>query len=141
MAGPSSLPPTKETITVYERQRPNRPLLITGGLLLVGTYATTAGIVGANGNPGDHDLFIPVVGPWINLGERTCSGDCGDHNRDTVLIAASGVAQGVGALMVLSSFLVPEKIPKAQIVAGPVNMQVAPTASMGGAGVSAFGTF
>jgi hypothetical protein len=132
---------TRESITVYERIRPNRPMLITGGLVLIGTYATTAAVVGANGNSGDHDLYIPVVGPWINVAERTCSGDCEDHKRDTVLITASGILQGIGSVMVLTSFIVPEKVATAKILAGPVKMQVTPTAAAGGAGVSAFGTF
>jgi hypothetical protein len=138
---PPTVPPTRESVTVYERQRPNRPLLITGGLLLVATYGTTAAIVGANGEKPDRDLYIPVAGPWINVADRSCTGDCGDHKRDTVLIVGSGVLQGVGALMVISSFLIPEKVAKAQITAGPVKMQVAPTGNRGGGGIGAFGTF
>jgi len=133
------MPPPGESTTVYQRHRPNTPLLITGGSLLVGTYATTAAVSGANGPVADRDLYIPIVGPWINIADR--STDRENNTRDTVLIAGSGVLQGVGALMLITSFFVPERVPAARISAGNVKMQVAPTASMGGGGVGAFGTF
>lgn len=135
----SAAPPTGETTTVYQQRRPNRPIMITGGALLLGTYVTTAALVGANGPVADHDLYIPVVGPWINLADR--STDRGNNTRDTVLIAGSGVLQGVGAAMLITSFFVPESTPSARISAGNVKMQVTPTASYGGAGVGAIGTF
>ncbi len=135
----SAAPPTGETTTAYQRRRPNRPILITGGALLLGTYVTTAALVGANGPVADHDLYIPVVGPWINLADR--STDRGNNTRDTVLIAGSGVLQGVGAAMLITSFFVPESMPSARISAGNVKMQVTPTASYNAAGVGAIGTF
>jgi hypothetical protein len=135
----SPTPPAeaRESITVYNKHYPNTPILVGGGLLLAGVYAATAGTVGAAGKIGDHDLYIPVVGPWINIAERSCTGDCPNESRDKGLIIASGIAQGVGALMVGASFLIPEKIPAARIHAGSMNMLVAPTAG----GVGAVGTF
>jgi len=142
MAPPATTaPPTRESVTVYQKTIPNKPLLITGGLLLVGTYATTAAFVGANGPIGDKDLYIPVVGPWINLADRQCFGDCPNETRDTVLIAGSGVLQGVGALLALGSFFIPESVPAARITAGPVKMNITPSAGMGSGGVGAVGTF
>lgn len=126
---------------VYNKQRPHRPLLITGGLMLAGSYATTAAFAGANGPDGDKDLFIPIAGPWINLANRTCSGECTNETRDTLLIAGSGVLQGVGAALMITSFFVPEKIPAARIQAGPVKMQVGPTAGAASGGLGAIGTF
>jgi hypothetical protein len=131
--------PSGESTTVYQHRRPNTPLLITGGALLVGTYVTTAAIAGSNGPDADHDLYIPVAGPWINLADR--STDRENNTRDTVLIAGSGVLQGVGALMLLTSFFVPESIPAARISAGNVKMQVTPTAAAGAGGIGAVGTF
>jgi hypothetical protein len=132
-------PPSGETSTVYQRRSPNRPLLITGGALLVGTYATTAAISGVNGPVADRDLYLPVVGPWINLADR--SSDRQNNTRDVVLIAGSGVLQGVGAVMLISSFFIPESIPVARISAGNVKMHVTPTAGMGAGGIGAVGTF
>ena len=129
----------RDTTTLYERRRPNRPLLITGGLILAGTYATTAALAANEGSIRDHDLYIPIAGPWINLASRDSSGD--NNTRDTVLIAGSGILQAVGAGMFITSFFVPEKIPTATIQAGPVKMRFTPTAGAGAGGVGAFGTF
>ena len=127
-------------MTVYTRRTPNTALLITGSALLVSSYVTTAAFAGANGPVADKDLYIPIVGPWINLMDRTPSTREND-SRDTALIIGSGVLQGVGALMGIASFFIPEKIPAARITAGNVNMQITPQAAPGSGGLGAIGTF
>ncbi len=135
---PTYTSPPRESTVLTTGKRPNRPILFTGGALFIGTYATTAAITAGSNTKEDHDLYLPVVGPWINLANRSCEGDCtATHNRNTVLIAGSGVLQGVGVGMVLASFLIPEKVATATIAAGPVKMQVVPTAG----GMGAVGTF
>jgi hypothetical protein len=140
----SVTPPTSEpqhdSTVVYNRRRPNTALLITGGAVLVGTYATTAAFAAVNGPSTDKDLYIPIVGPWINLANRSCDG-CTNETRDTVLIAGSGVLQGIGTLMLVSSFFVPEKVPAARISAGNVKMTITPSAAPSGGGLGAVGTF
>ncbi len=129
-------PVERDKVTLYKHQRPNKALLITGGSLLVSTYVTTAAVAAGEGSRADRDLYIPVAGPWINLANREST-----STGDTVLIAGSGVLQGVGAAMTLASFLIPEKVATAQINAGPVKMHVVPTASAGAGGLGAVGTF
>jgi hypothetical protein len=132
----------RESTTVYNRRHPNKALLITGSSVLVSTYVTTAAFAAVNGPAADKDLYIPVVGPWINLANRGCTnGECPHETRDTILIAGSGVLQGVGAALAVTSFFVPEKVPAARISAGPVNMQITPTAGLGSGGLGAIGTF
>jgi hypothetical protein len=126
-------------MTLYEKRTPNKAVLITGGALLVGTYATTAALTAANGPTADKDLYIPVVGPWINIADR--GSDRSHETRDILLIAGSGVLQGVGAVLAVSSFFIPEKVPAARINAGNVKMQVTPTAGPGAGGIGAIGTF
>jgi hypothetical protein len=130
-----SEPAPRESVVVYDRRRPNKAVLITGTSLLVSTYATTAALSAANGPVADKDLYIPVVGPWINLASRDT--DRPDNTRDSLLIAGSGVLQGIGAALMVTSFFVPEKVPTARISAGNVKMQVAPALG----GVGAIGTF
>lgn len=127
----------KETV-LYQKRTPNRFFLYTGGAALVGSYATTAVIAANEGSVKDHDLYLPVVGPWINLASRDSATT---STTDTVLILGSGLLQGVGAGMVVASFFVPEKYATATIAAGPVKMHVTPTAGAGSGGVGAFGTF
>jgi hypothetical protein len=136
-----SPPPTGESTVVYNHQRPNKALLITGAALFASTYVTTAAFAGANGPVADKDLYLPIVGPWINLSERTAASGRGNDTRDVVLIAGSGVLQGAGAALLITSFFVPEKVPAARISAGNVKMQVSPQAGPGGGGLGAIGTF
>lgn len=124
-----------DTTTVVENRRPNRALLITGGLLFAGSYVTTAAVAGGAGSVRDHDLYIPVAGPWINLATRGT--DQPSNTRDTILIAGSGLLQGAGLGMAVMSFFIPEKANVATIAAGPVKMTLTPTAG----GVGAVGSF
>jgi hypothetical protein len=127
-------------MTLYNKRVPNTAVLITGGSLLVGTYATTAALAATNGPSTDKDLYIPVVGPWLNLVNRPDT-NTSTETRDVILIAGSGVLQGIGAAMAISSFFIPEKIPAARITAGSVKMNITPTAAPGAGGIGAVGTF
>lgn len=82
-------------------RRPNVPLLATSSLLFVGSYVPTIIYQGAKDR--DNDLYIPIAGPWMDL----ASG----HNStaEKTLLSMSGVAQGLGALGMVSSFFVPQR--------------------------------
>lgn len=136
---PSSEPVNRDTVTLNQSIRPNRPLLFTGGLLFAGSYATTAALTAANTDGGgDKNMYIPVIGPWLHLADSKTN----EGTSDTLLVAGSGVLQGVGLGMTILSLFVPEKIPAATIQAGNVKMNVTP-ASFGrsSAGLGAVGEF
>jgi len=133
--------PREAPTTVYENHRPNKVLMITGASLLVGTYAVTASFAGAGERAADRDLFVPGAGPFMNLANRNCSRGCTTDGRDTALIITSGVLQNIGATLMIISAFVPNKVAVGQITAGSLKMNVAPTASAGGAGLGAIGTF
>lgn len=139
--GGMQMEPERDTVTVYRKTRPNVPMLVTGGTLLLGAYVPTAVIGGSSDRNADKNLYIPVVGPWLNLADRQCSG-CDNETRNVALVITSGIVQGLGAGLTLASFLVPQKVAAATITAGNVKMNVVPT-QMGrdGAGVGAVGTF
>lgn len=130
-------PKNRDSVTLYQTVRPNKPLLFLGGGLLVGSYVTTAAVTAASDSPGrDERLYIPIVGPWASLA------DGGLSTRDAVLTAGSGVIQGAGAAFLIASFLVPERIPAATIQAKNVKLNVAPTSfGAASAGLGAVGTF
>jgi hypothetical protein len=132
-------PPTRETITVRQSYRPNRPLLYTGSTMLLSSYAATAAVTATQNirdANGDQSLYIPVAGPWLHLANTS-------HNtRDTILIAGSGVAQGAGLLIGALSLLVPEHVPAATIQAGGIKMNITATSyGRGSAGIGAVGQF
>ena len=139
---PPSEPRAAETVTVDRGLRPNRPLLITGAILLVGTYVPTAIVEQSSGRAvEDSNLLIPIVGPWVNLADRRCD-NCDNETRNKVFIVGSGVVQGVGAAMSILSLFVPEKIAAATIQAGPMKFQVAPTQiGRSGMGLGTVGVF
>ncbi len=139
-AAPSTMtaPTSAERTVLYDKRTPNRFFLYTGAAVLAGTYTTTAVIAANNGSIKDHDLYLPIVGPWIDIASRDSATT---STGDTVLIVGSGVLQGAGALMAVASFFIPEKFATATIAAGPVKMNVSPTAGAGSGGVGAFGTF
>ncbi len=134
----TTAPTSAERTVLYDKRTPNRFFLYTGGAALVGTYTTTAVIAANNGSIKDHDLYLPIVGPWINLASRDSATT---STGDTILILGSGILQGVGAGMVVASLFIPEKYATATIAAGPVKVNVSPTAGAGSGGVGAFGTF
>ncbi len=89
---------------------PNRPLLITGAVLLAGSYGASAIIAATSNRTADNRLYYPVVGPWMDLNRRGCDVNaCSNKTLDRVLLIGDGIVQGVGALGVLLSLVVPEK--------------------------------
>ena len=127
----------REAMTARQTIRPNRPLLITGTMTLLGSYATTVGLTAAasmrEGNA-DKDLYIPVVGPWMHLASIY------EGMFDKLLIAGSGVVQGAGLAITILSLIIPEKIPAAIIEANGVKVNLTATSfgkGSAGAGVVA----
>lgn len=128
--------------------RPNRPMLITGGAIFLGSYAASAIVAGTSNTQADNDyLAIPVAGPWINLAERPCGlGDCGSREDvNQALIIGSGVAQAAGIGLMVASLFVPENKERtvaksAKVVAKP-EVKVVPLQLRSGGGFGAIGTF
>ncbi|HEU4405049.1 MAG TPA: hypothetical protein VFS43_07135 [Polyangiaceae bacterium] len=144
--------PSPETSYGYEQTRPNRPLLITGSSLLVGSYATSAIIGMANDREADERLAIPLVGPWLDLADRDCDiQPCDNESWSKAALITSGVLQGVGLIGVVSSFFVPEERfriwggggARAGVASAP-SVRVVPSPAAvgrGGTGLALIGTF
>jgi hypothetical protein len=102
-----------------------------GGAVIVGA---------ASSRESDQKLYMPVVGPWMNLANRgTCSAPGCDANEtaNRVLLVADGVFQAAGVLQILGGFLFPEK----RIETRAAGVQVAPSVGLGSVGVTARGAF
>lgn len=127
---------------VVERTWPNRPLLITGTVLLVGTYGASAIVAAASDRKADDKLFIPVVGPWLDLKNRDCEVNaCGDDTLNKALIIGSGALQGAGAVMMLLGLVIPESEKKPWYLIGDEKLNVAPRLGYSLTGFSATGSF
>ncbi len=127
--------------------RPNRALLMTG--LIVGgvPYIASMTVAATSGHPGDSDLWVPVVGPWLDVGDRggcpsghSCAAEVGNK----ALLVGDGILQSVGVLEVVGSFIFPETTHVTTIqtskAGGWVSFSPARMGA-GGYGVSAVGQF
>lgn len=93
--------------------RPNRALLMTGLVLFGAPYVASIGVAAGSGHQGDSDLYVPVLGPWLDLGDRggcPSNGDCGGETGNKVLLVGDGILQTVGALQILGAFIFPETV-------------------------------
>lgn len=137
----SPRPATRETITLYNSVRPNKAYLFTGGIMFVGAYATTATLTAVSDNPNaDKNLYLPIVGPWVHLADSNATRSNG--TLDTVLVAGSGVIQGLGAGLMAASLFIPESVPAATIQAGNTKIHITPASfGVGSAGLGAGGRF
>jgi hypothetical protein len=123
--------------------RPNKVLLSTGAGIFAVSYGASAIAAAASPLDADKKLFIPVVGPWIDLNERP-SNVGGNEDFNKAMIITSGVAQGAGVLLALSSLIIPETTStteKSIVSDAKPSIHVTPVSYQAGAGVGAFGNF
>lgn len=158
-------PPPAPTYAPYPyRQRPvlryiERPRygLIIGGAFLLGIpYLLGVAVAAAtNGtqdrpycstnldtgggvcNTGTWPLYIPVVGPFIQMGQLT--GTAADVNGVRFALAVDGIMQAGGFAMILAGALTRKRI--AVYANNDVQMQLLPAAIHGGGGLMALGRF
>lgn len=119
------------------RTFPNRPLLVTGSVLLGGAYLPALVGAAVSDRNGDEKMYIPVAGPWMTLrqGEDETGGQ-------KLLLAADGAVQGIGALMMLMGLVIPETRTKNWMLIGQRDsFQLGPTNMRAGLGLGARGTF
>lgn len=93
--------------------RPNRALLMTGLVLFGAPYVASIGVAAGSPHVGDSNLYIPVLGPWLDLGARggcPANGDCGTETGNKVLLVGDGILQTVGALEIAGAFIFPETV-------------------------------
>ena len=128
-----------DTIT-YEESMPNGAL-IASGLTMFGVSYIPSMIVAASSNqPGDTTLFVPIVGPWMDLAQRDSGCPYGRCARDTgnkVILVMDGVFQGLGALQIAGGFL----FPTTRTVTQVASVHVLPSVSATQVGLTAVGAF
>ncbi|HET9954034.1 MAG TPA: hypothetical protein VFQ61_06005 [Polyangiaceae bacterium] len=88
-------------------RRPDRALLSSGLWTLGLSYVPAFVVAVESPRSFDNHLYIPVAGPWLDYGKRSCV-DCKNETVNKVLLVTDGVFQGIGALQILGAFLFPE---------------------------------
>jgi hypothetical protein len=121
---------------------PNRPLLVTGVLLLGLSYAPAAVVAATSDREADEKLYYPVAGPWLDLNHRGCAANpCDNNDLNRGLLVADGIVQGAGALGVLLSLVLPEKTTRHWYLIGNRDVVVAPQVAGSLVGLRAVGQF
>jgi hypothetical protein len=109
--GGMGVPP--EPAPLHLVTRPNRRLLMIGLVAFSQAYIASVGIAATGSHPGDSNLWIPTIGPWLDLGSRpSCpsSTGCGQETGNRVLLVADGLLQTFGALEIIGAFMWPETV-------------------------------
>jgi len=132
----------------HEYAGPNRALLMSGIIVAGVPYLASVGVAASSNHNGDNNLYIPVIGPWLDIGSRgDCpvgSNACDNETANKFLIGADGVLQAIGALQIIGSFMFPETHSVTTVAATKwtPELTLAP-AKMGktGYGLTAFASF
>ena len=125
---------------------PNRRLIGSGLITFGLSYIPALVVAGTSDVSADHHLYVPIVGPWLDLGDRPGCGpgqiSCDAETTNRVLLVVDGIFQGVGAITVVAGFLSPsatEVVTTAD--ADKPTLHLAPANVASGYGMAAFGTF
>ena len=116
VASPRPAPPSFEDALrqPYIEREPNYELIAGGTLLFVSAYGFSAMTASASPVHADENLFIPVVGPWLDLAARPHCDNlrmhpaCETEGANKAMLVASGVTQSLGVLLVLGGVLFPK---------------------------------
>jgi hypothetical protein len=129
--------------------QPNRAMLSSGAFALGVPYVSSVIVAAESDHPGDHNLYVPVAGPWMDLADRHCptAGPCNHEGLYKGLLIGDGILQGIGALEIVSAFLFPETVTtreatrRAPSGATTATVKFTPTFTSGSLGVAALGAF
>jgi hypothetical protein len=128
--------------TTTSRTLPNRPLIITGAIVLGGSYGASAIVAATSEREADQKLYYPVVGPWMDLADRGCDANpCSRNTLNQALLIGDGVLQGLGAVSILLSVMIPETKTRHWYLIGNQELVVAPQVGNRLTGLVAAGRF
>jgi hypothetical protein len=146
VAQPPTRPAPAETITTGY-SGPNRAMLGSGVAVFGLSYVPAVIVASQSPQSVDSKLYIPVAGPWLDLANRPSCGagaaPCDEEGRNRALVAVDGAFQGLGALLTVGSFLMPEHKQVVTTTVGVDKPEVhfGPARLGSGYGVSAYGSF
>jgi hypothetical protein len=123
-------------------------MLFKSGLFVFGIpYGASVVVAATSNRDEDKNLYIPVVGPWVDFGNRQTCGNvgtpsCSGETAVKVLLAADGIFQALGAIELVSSFLIHDNTAVVAKQEEKPRFMMAPgLVGATGYGLSAAGTF
>lgn len=109
----------------------NAQVFASGAVLFGATYGASVIAASTTDRSEDNRLFVPVLGPWLDLNDR---GDCpvAEQNCDTetsikVLLVADGVLQAAGILTMADALIFPSHSHRTVTTVSYKGVNVAPT--------------
>jgi hypothetical protein len=124
---------------------PSMAMVGTGVGIFALSYVPAVVIAAESNLDADKRLYVPIVGPWLDLGQRpSCSAsDCNSESAAKVGIVIDGVFQAVGVLTVIGGLLTPaHETRTVRTAALKPTLHLTPaTMGHGGYGMAALGTF
>lgn len=126
-------------------------VLVTTGLATFGfAYLPSVIVASESSQPADRHLYVPVVGPWLDLGNRPACGAgsiaCNTETANKVLLIGNGVLQSLGIVTTVVGLFIPQPATAVTTTATAKNdkpgVHVTATGFGNGLyGVTAFGKF
>jgi hypothetical protein len=106
-------PPAAETTMVRGYTGPNTPLLKAGVVGFAFSYLPGVFVASQSSQSADNNLYIPVVGPWMDIAHRPTCGvpggpACNTESAAKGAIAVSGAFQGLGVLVFALGLALPD---------------------------------
>jgi hypothetical protein len=126
---------------------PNSALIEKGIFAFFGSYAPSLIVAVVNDNSYDERLYVPVVGPWLDLADRPGCGGIGQASCSTeaaykVLLVVVGSLQGLGVAATVVGLAAPQRIITPGPKAAALSLHVVPgLVGRDGYGMQALGTF
>jgi hypothetical protein len=127
---------------------PNLVMLGAGIVSFANAYGIAAVVGATSSYQPDRRLFVPVLGPWLDLADRaSCSPtgapSCHTERVNRASLVIDGVFQGIGVLAIAGALALrwPRSAMTADAPAGP-QLALAPVQyAHGGMGLAALGNF
>jgi hypothetical protein len=138
--------PAADTVQSHKETAPDMRE-IGGGIVTFGiSYGISLGVAATSAHQGDSHLYVPIVGPWLDFGDRgPCSqGSCDKETAYRALIVVDGIFQALGALSIVSGFVFQtthEDTTTSTVAASQSSVRIVPMYANGGPCLAAVGSF
>jgi hypothetical protein len=117
----------------------NTGVFTSGAVMFGGSYIASIIVAGASDHPGAERLYVPVLGPWLALGDwgncPVSNVACDNNTTDKVLLVADGIVQAAGVLTMIDGLVWPSS--HRHVVVADTKVHITPT----GNGMAVFGHF
>jgi hypothetical protein len=137
--------PTSDTVRT--QSSPDTRTMGSGIVTFGISYGIAIGVAAGSRHEGDDHMYVPLVGPWLDLGDRgNCpqSGSCAKETANRAFIAVDGVFQALGVLSFVTGLVFQRSNDVTTTTTGktlPI-VEITPVRyAHGGLGLAAVGTF